>query len=281
MSTDHIDKGLGTLASRGLCHFDFESYGVVIRLASSEEALLDELKAVSTRSLLGNLRPVEGAVPGHVFEMTVEPSGSLMLRQNGEELGASDTRLKAFRFFDSILRVSVGELAPDLVFLHAGVVEWKGRAIVMPAESFHGKSTLVAELVRRGAGYYSDDFAILDEEARVLPFPRQISMRTPDFKTYEIRAEDLGGKPGEGPIPVGTVLLTKYEPDAVWQPVIETAGAGALKLIPFTLSIRNRTDFRMKVLHKLASRAIILSTLRGTAESFAETLLDFVDNNGI
>jgi hypothetical protein len=274
-----MSKMAAGVEENGLLAYDFESFGVVVRMSSNDEALLSELKSVIRRSLLGNIEDAAGRVPDHVFEMTVEASGDLMLRQDGQDLGASDTKLKAFRFFDSILRVSVGSLAPDLVFLHAGVVEWKGRAIVMPADSFQGKSTLVAELVRRGAGYYSDDFALLDEQARVLPFARQISMRTPDYKTYELPVEDIGGRVGEGPIPVGALLFTRYEPHAVWEPVLETPGTGVLKLIPYTLSIRNRTDFRMKVLHKLASHAIIFSTLRGSAESFAETLLDFVDNN--
>lgn len=259
--------------------YDFESYGVAVRIASNDAALLDELKSVTRRSLLGNVVETDKREPDHVFELSTDSSGDIMLTQNGEDLGRSDTRLKAFRFFDSILRVSVGEMAPSLVFLHAGVVEWKGKAIVMPADSFQGKSTLVTELVHRGATYYSDDFALLDEEARVLPFARQISRRTEDFKTYELDARDIGGRVGNDPVPVGTVLFTSYEPDAVWNPVLETPGTGVLKLIPFTLSIRNRTDFRMKVLHKLASRAIIVSTLRGSAESFAETLLDFVDKN--
>lgn len=259
--------------------YDFESYGVAVRLLTNDELLLEELKAVVRRSLLGKLGDVGDRHPDHVFEMALQRSGDLMLTQNGADLGSSDTRLKAFRFFDSILRVSIGELAPDLVFLHAGVVEWKGRAIIMPADSFHGKSTLVAELVRRGAGYYSDDFAILDADARVHPFARPISMRTADFKTYDLNVRDMGGRMGSDAIPAGAVLITRYEPNSVWEPILETAGNGILKLIPYTLSIRNRTDFRMKVLHKLASRAIIFSTLRGSAESFAETLLDYVDNN--
>lgn len=274
-----IEQTLSPLAGGKHFEYDFESYGVAVRLSSNDEALLNDLKAVTNRSLLGKLVDGGRRQPEHVFELTLLPDDTLMLTQNGVELGASDTRLKAFRFFDSILRVSVGELAPDLVFIHAGVVEWKGRAIMLPADSFHGKSTFVAELVRRGAGYYSDDFAVLDADARVHPFPRPISMRSADFKTYELTVGDLGGQAGVQPIPVAAVLFTKYEPDAVWEPVVESAGGGLMKLIPYTLSIRNRTDFRMKVLHNLASRAIIFSTLRGSAESFAKTLLDFVDNS--
>ena len=259
--------------------FDFESYGVYVRIESNEAEAFEGAVTVARRSLLENVREVSRDSFDHEFALDRMPNGDLMLNQNGVDLGASDTELKAFRFFDSILRVSVGEIAPDRVFLHAGVVGWKGKAIVMPADSFRGKSTLVTELVRAGAEYYSDDFAILDADARVHPFSRRIAMRTEDFKTYDLSVEELGGKAGHEPLPVGVILLTGYEADAAWEPQIETAGSGVLKLIPFTLSIRNRPEFSVAVLHKLASRAIIVSGLRGSAERFAKTLLDFVDKH--
>jgi hypothetical protein len=257
--------------------FDFESYGVFVRIECEDPDILLGAEAVARESLLNNLTVVADAKFDHIFEINLNEIGELMLTQNGQDLGASDTFAKLFKFFDSILRVSVAEFAPDRVFLHAGVVGWRGEAIVMPADSFRGKSTLVAELVRNGAEYYSDDFAVIDAEARVHPYPRRLSMRTDDFRTYDLTVDDLGGKIGETPIPIGVVLLTGYEKDAAWEPQIETAGTGVLKMIPFTLPIRNRPDFSMGVLHKISSHAIIISSLRGSAEKFAKTLLDFVD----
>ena len=39
--------------------------------------------------------------------------------------------------FESVARLSVAELAPRRVFVHAGVVGWKGRAIVVPGPTFN------------------------------------------------------------------------------------------------------------------------------------------------
>ena len=59
-----------------------------------------------------------------------------------------------------MLLISV--LFPDPVF--PTIVTWgRGRAIVIPGRTFSGKSTLVAELVRAGATYYSDEYAVEDE----------------------------------------------------------------------------------------------------------------------
>jgi hypothetical protein len=52
------------------------------------------------------------------------------------------------------------EATPDMTFLHAGVVGWQGRAFVLPGRSLSGKTTLVREMLRLGATYYSDEFAV-------------------------------------------------------------------------------------------------------------------------
>jgi hypothetical protein len=257
----------------------FESYGVRVRISSNDAATLDGAIAVARSSLLNRITEINTETAHLTFELNRLDNGDIMLVQDGAELGTSDTELKAYRFFDSILRVSVGENAKDLVFLHAGAVSWKGRSIIMPADSFKGKSTLTTELVRAGCEYYSDDFAVLDADANLHPFPRKIARRTEDFKTYEIDIDDIGGKIGTEPLEPGIVLFTGYENGAEFTPIFETPGAGVLKLIPFTLSIRKQPEFSIGVLHKLAARAIIVSSLRGSAERFSRTLLDFVDNH--
>ena len=44
-------------------------------------------------------------------------------------------------------QLAVATLAKELVFVHAGVVGWRNRAIVIPGRSLSGKSTLVLALV--------------------------------------------------------------------------------------------------------------------------------------
>jgi predicted ATPase len=40
--------------------------------------------------------------------------------------------------------------APRRVFVHAGVVGWKGQAILVPGRSYSGKTTLIAALMKAG-----------------------------------------------------------------------------------------------------------------------------------
>lgn len=260
--------------------WSFESFGAVIRIDSNSRDFLAQAEAVARHSLLSNVTTVANdRKPDQVIELTKSKSGSYRFVYNGKYLASGRSRKKLFKFFDTIVRVSVGESAKDLVFVHAGAVGWKGRAILLPGDSFTGKSTLVAALVKNGAEYYSDDFAILDRNGLLQPFPRAISMRTNDgnFVPYEIGIDKLGGVVGKEHIPVGMVLFSKYAANKRWKPKTLTPGQGILELIPFVLTFRPQTEFSLKVLNKVADNAIIASSSRGNAESFAKTLLGFFD----
>lgn len=259
--------------------FEFESYGVSVRIESNLQEMVDEAEKTVRVSLLNDIRPTRNGQFDHVFQLNRNKRGTRIMIQNGERISSGGTQKNFFKFFDSIIRVAVAEYAVDRVFLHAGVVGWKGKAIVIPADSFKGKSTLVSELVRSGAEYYSDEFAIFDRDGLVHPFARRIGRRTEDFKTYELTVEDLGGTYGNTPIPVGLVLITEYRADAKWSPKKLSAGKGVLEMIPFTLCLRHQPDFSLQVLNNIAISAIIVSGLRSTAENFAKILLDFVDKN--
>src|SRR6266852_1979709 len=56
----------------------------------------------------------------------------------------------------------LAQAARQRLFVHAGVVAWKGRAIVIPGRSQSGKTTLVRAFLQAGASYYSDEYAVFD-----------------------------------------------------------------------------------------------------------------------
>ena len=68
-------------------------------------------------------------------------------------------------------------LAEGYLFVHAGVVGWQGQAILFPGRSVCGTTTLVAALIKAGATYYSDEFAVLASQGRVHPYAVPLSVR--------------------------------------------------------------------------------------------------------
>ena len=260
-------------------HSLVRSYGVTLEIASNEAGVLERSLQVIDRAMLGRARAIETGVPSVRFKLERSPKGTLRLFQNGERIASSRSEFKFYKFFDAVVRVTIGEHARDRVFLHAGVVGWRGKALIFPADSFQGKSSLVAELVRQGADYYSDDFAVIDSGGLVHPFPRPLAMRTDErkMKLYELTAEDLGGKVGRRPIPVRAVVFTHFKRGARWRPRPLTPGQGLLSLVPFTLPIRLNPEFSVQVLNIVTARAILLSSPRGEANIFTQNLLNYVD----
>jgi hypothetical protein len=170
------------------------------------------------------------------------------------------------------LKLRVAELAPRRVFVHAGVVGWRGRAILLPGASQAGKSTLVAELVRRGATYYSDEFAVLDGRGRVWPFARPISLRgEPGEAPRAIAPESLGAV-GEGPLPVGLVWLTRHA--RAEAPQTLSPGRAALAILAHATAARRRPQAVLAAIGALVRRVPVLDGARGEAGSAAARLLD-------
>ena len=263
---------------RGFC---FDSHGVRVGLAADDHDLLENARETVSKAFGTSVTIFEEKVsdPVSVFGIANE-DGHFRLYKDGLEISAGPSKRNFFKYLNSILRLEVAEFAQDRVFVHAGVVGWKGRAIIIPGTSFSGKSTLTAELVRNGAEYYSDEYAVLEPDGRVSPFPRHLSMRYfGGTREKDVSIEEIGGKQGIVPIPAGMVLFTAFSKGAKWDPEILTPGNGIMELIPNTLTMRRNPPFSLKVLDLVTQHAIMVRSPRGDAKKFAKFLLEFFDNN--
>ena len=100
----------------------------------------------------------------------------------------------------SDLELWIAEFARKRVFVHAGCVAVDGQAIVLPGRSMSGKSSLTAALVHAGADYYSDEYAVLDNQGLVRPYPRKPAIRPyQGVPAGRVDVEELGGRVGRGP----------------------------------------------------------------------------------
>lgn len=176
--------------------------------------------------------------------------------------------------FELHAQLLVAATTRRMVFVHAGAVEWRGQGIVIPGSTFSGKSTLVAALVRAGAAYYSDEYAVLDAEGRLHPFPKPLHLRkqTGEPGTRH-RAEEIGGRTGRKPVPVGLVLITQYREGARWRPRRLTPGQATLALLAHTVPARRDPERSLAFLKTVAGSAEALKSARGDADDSAKTFL--------
>jgi hypothetical protein len=172
---------------------------------------------------------------------------------------------------------AVAETAVEHLFIHAGAVSWRGKAILLPGRSGGGKSTLVRELISAGAVYLSDEFAVLDEEGLVHPFARPLSLRTPLGRTV-CRPCDLGGQTGTQAVPVGAVVFTRFRPRGTFRPACLPRGRAVLELLKHVVAVRAHPGKAMRIARLVTSTSLVLTSVRGEAHSTTAVLLDAVDN---
>lgn len=245
-----------------------EAYQVRVGIRTNQPALLERLLPHLPPGW--QIAPAEGV--GRWYGL--ESAAGYRLTSDQETLLATTELTEALEYLESDLQLFVAEMATERVFVHAGVVTIEGQAVLLPGRSYSGKTTLVAALLRAGATYYSDEYAVLDADGLVHPYPRRLSVREASCRWRQrCTAEELGSRPGAGPVPVGLVLFMKYAAAGCWNPERLSPGEGLLALINQTVSIRRRPAAALHALQKVVRAAPVLSGARGEAEAFAQELV--------
>ncbi len=163
------------------------------------------------------------------------------------------------------------------LFVHAGVVGWRGRAIVIPGRSMSGKSHLVAELVRLGATYYSDEFAVVDDDGSVHPYARAPVLRSDTRRRGRAAAEAAGTTVAEQPLPIALVVSTIYRADATWRPEELRGARAVLPIIDNTVLARRESARLLRLCGTIAPGLVTLQGPRPDATGAAPRIIAFLD----
>jgi len=263
--------------------FALKSYGLRIGIRSNDRAALDHVVEL----LPGKWEPADLPIVDRVYSILNGGQGPRanvrrfnLVYGDHIQLARSLDRKSVLDTFESDLRIFVAEFAKRHVFVHAGVVGWKGKAIVIPGRSYSGKSTLVAELVRAGATYYSDEYAVFDGRGRVHPFSKPIELREEgDYRQSKVELKDLGGHSGTKPLKVGLVLMTQYRNGALWRPRKLTAGKAVLEMLFNTVSARRNPERALATLERVTATADVWKGVRGQATEVVPAILERMDKN--
>ena len=255
--------------------FAQSSYGVRYGVRVSDPSLIPELMV----RLPPGSKPSNPAGVDCIFSLILGGrQGRIrnynLLYWNHARIARSHDLNDALDAFESFVRITVAGLARGKVFVHAGVVGWRGRGILIPGKSNSGKTTLVKELIKAGATYYSDEYAILGKDGRVSAFAKPLSLRNEDGSPrIKASAESIGGKTGKARLPVGLVVATEFEQDAHWRPRFLSSGQGMLMLLQNTPSARQAPARALAVLKRVVAEAPIIKTKRGEAAQAAARIL--------
>jgi len=136
---------------------------------------------------------------------------------------------------------------PDLLWMHAGVIERHGGALLLAGVSGQGKSTLTTYLCEHGWRFLSDDVAPVRMDAdRVLPFPqapvrrlhpgREVApdeLGTLERETVDVRPESVCRDEAE----IRGIVFIEYAKDAETKLIRLDQGSAAMEIL------RNATNF--------------------------------------
>jgi hypothetical protein len=244
----------------------FEAYGVQARVCTNSPELLAHVEPI----LPPGWQPCPSTPEQDRLGIIAEEDGTFSVYQGIARVSQGQGAKLSLVVLETKLHGHIALHAPAKTFVHAGAVAHNGRAILIPGLSFSGKTTLVAALVRAGAIYYSDEFAVLDSDGLVHPYAKPLSF------SVDRHVEELGGLAGEEPVPVGCVLSTYYQPAARWEPTRISTGAAALVLLSNTVTAQSRPEAAMTAVTRAVEDAVVLEGARGEADETAAEVLEGV-----
>ncbi|MGR0482913.1 MAG: hypothetical protein ACTFAL_16350 [Candidatus Electronema sp. V4] len=137
-----------------------------------------------------------------------------------------------------------------------------------------GKTSLVAALLKLGANYYSDEYAVFDKSGHVYPYLKPLSIRdSSGNNTRKYSATELDGQNGSNPLPVGLIAICSYHKNADWHPLTLSPGKTILHLLDNTICARTRTRDAIKIFTHVVEKSIAIASERPDCKHVAPSIL--------
>ncbi|HET8586946.1 MAG TPA: hypothetical protein VFM74_03635 [Candidatus Limnocylindria bacterium] len=250
----------------------FDAFGVAISV-SAPEPIIPRIQTILPPGSMVR-EPRDG--DSH-FILDTRPHVGYRVYHGSESFPAGPDLRVALEVISQRIREEVALDAPHHTFVHAGAVAHNGRGIVLPGRSFAGKTTLVSELVKAGATYYSDEYAVFDEDGLLHPYAKPLAIRTVGYEQDDHDVSAFGGRQGVEPVPVGLVAMCWYERGGTWQPQELSEGQAMLAVLGNTIAAQEHPEQAMPILRKAVSGAVALEGTRGEAVETARLLLAALD----
>jgi len=205
--------------------FEVQAYGCNVQLAAACPEAQSILRRYAFPLFPGKQPPPPANLRTHLcsprpdlFVRIVQVADQYQLLADGAIVASA---LRPIALVPDLIRVLDDAMLQHLTkttlrAVHAGVVLWHERILLLPGSSHAGKSSLVAEFLRRGATYFSDEYALIDPEGCVHPYPRPLLLRDGSPEQFPILAAEWHAPVGRAPAPIGWIFSLEYAPSSPW-----------------------------------------------------------------
>jgi len=228
------------------------------------------------------------AAPHSSVTIDKQISGDFAIRKNGETVASNLARAQLPIWLAEEVTEALITDQEDALVLHAAAVGWNGRAIVLPALSGAGKSSLAAWLVDKGFDYLSDEIALLTTDGGITGFRRAIVIKNgaadavrglslfDDVPVAQF-GEHLFLAPAEthhpeSARPCGMLVFPQFRAGADLRMRTLTAADAGLRLVECNLNARNHPDGGFAEISKIARGVPAISLEYGSFDQLEETL---------
>jgi hypothetical protein len=253
--------------------FGIRAFGCNIAVVADSEEVLATLQ----RYVLPSLPGIDPELPAKEIVVRVfRNEEGFQLECDGTAGSARDVRalvVETVRLLDE----AVVKHLTNLTAVHAGVVELGGRALLLPGETKAGKSALVAELLRRGAVYFSDEYALIDTHGQAHPYPRPLLLRNAGPEQIPSLPEEWNASVGRAPVPVGWILALQYDPASSWHVTAVPQSEALLILLRNTPHALIESPRIVAALQRVCARAACYAGSRGGVADAVENILRLVE----
>ena len=249
------------------------AYGCNIRV----QAECQEARTVLERYILPTLPRIERAEErSDVFVRVVQAGDQFLLTVDDVLVATMDRALALVLPLIRVLDDAVIQHLTSLRAVHAGTVLLGGSALLLPGSTHAGKSSLVAELLRRGATYFSDEYALIDLEGRVHPYPRPLLLRNGSPEQFPVLAGEFNAPIGRASAPVGWIMSIRYEPSSTWDVESIPQGEAVLTLLRNTPHVLAETPDLIAMFQRAVEGAVCYTGHRAEAAQAADEILRLV-----
>lgn len=246
------------------------SYGVPLEIS-----LPPQFRTAPPMDYLPQGYSVARADPQVRISLEAAGQSEFRIRVDGRMRERSLRRQECLSRLKKHIEIQVAERSPERVFLHAAMVDWDGLTVLLPGPTYAGKSTLTWDLVRAGATYCGDEFALLDLRGRARAYPAPLTLRRNGFRRV---VSEAAGSPGSARRP-GMILFTRYRPGSRWDPRPVSAGTAALLLFQNTVSARQDPQRVLRAVGRLARGVPAYFSDRPDSRGAVEWLRAWKDRN--
>ena len=199
------------------------------------EASCPEAHATVDRYVFPSLpRTANPSDKPHLLIRMIQVADQIQLLADDVAVASASTADSLVPDLIRVLDDAVIQRLSTMYAVHAGAVLWSGRALLLPGATHAGKSSLVAELLKRGATYLSDEYALIDSEGRVHPYPRPLLLRNGGPDQVPMLPSAWNAPVGDTPVPVGWILSLDYQPSCAWTVTSVTQSEALLILLQNT-----------------------------------------------